>query len=187
MGVTVSGLAYYKAGVSTTATSAVAGYESNSRRVVRYTLQVDGQGADELYLFHEFSPATDGAPFPTLCVNISTDPDEYKNANGDTNGYLAEMSIRSDINAYDVTITGLVLAPGQTYYLWVYPKIDKWAWVNYHRNDSFWEVTGSGSAGLIYIDNGTKLEAYQVYIDNGTGWDLYIPYIDNGSGWDMCS
>lgn len=39
--------------------------------------------------------------------------------------------------------------------------------------------------GLIYIDNGSKLEAYQVFIDNGTSWDQYIPHIDNGSSWDQ--
>lgn len=41
--------------------------------------------------------------------------------------------------------------------------------------------------GLIYIDNGSKIEAYQVYIDNGSGWDLYAPHIDNGTGWNLCS
>lgn len=41
--------------------------------------------------------------------------------------------------------------------------------------------------GLVYIDSGTKLEAYQVFIDNGLKWEQYIPYIDNGSGWDMCN
>lgn len=35
--------------------------------------------------------------------------------------------------------------------------------------------------GLVYIDNGTSLEAYQVFIDNGSGWDQYAPHIDNGS------
>lgn len=41
--------------------------------------------------------------------------------------------------------------------------------------------------GLIYIDNGSSMDAYQVYIDNGTSWDLYAPHIDNGSSWDLCS
>lgn len=45
-------------------------------------------------------------------------------------------------------------------------------------------VTYDSDDGVIYIDNGTTFEAYQIYIDNGTGWDLYIPYIDNGSSWD---
>lgn len=41
--------------------------------------------------------------------------------------------------------------------------------------------------GLIYIDNGSSMDAYQVYIDNGTSWELYAPHIDNGSSWDLCS
>lgn len=40
--------------------------------------------------------------------------------------------------------------------------------------------------GLIYIDNGTNFDTYEVYIHNGTSWDRYIPYIDNGSDWDIC-
>ncbi len=42
------------------------------------------------------------------------------------------------------------------------------------------------SQGVIYIDNGTSFDAYQIWIDNGSGWDLYEAYIDNGSGWDKC-
>ena len=48
------------------------------------------------------------------------------------------------------------------------------------------EVTGYAK-GLVYIDTGSGLEAYQCYIDNGSGWDLHLPYLDNGSGWDLCS
>lgn len=43
------------------------------------------------------------------------------------------------------------------------------------------------SRGLIYFDNGSKFEAYQVYVDNGSGWDHCIPYLDNGTTWDMCN
>ena len=44
-----------------------------------------------------------------------------------------------------------------------------------------------GAKGLIYIDNGSAIEAYQVYIDNGSSWDLYAPYVDSGSTWNLCS
>lgn len=47
-------------------------------------------------------------------------------------------------------------------------------------------VATAKALGLVYIDNGTTLEAYMIYIDNGSSWDQYVPYIDNGSGWDMC-
>lgn len=46
-------------------------------------------------------------------------------------------------------------------------------------------LTPTAGQGLVYIDNGSGWDAYQVYIDNGSSWDRYIPYIDNGSGWDM--
>lgn len=46
-------------------------------------------------------------------------------------------------------------------------------------------LTAITPQGLVYIDNGSSWDAYQVYIDNGSSWDRYIPYIDNGSSWDM--
>ena len=41
--------------------------------------------------------------------------------------------------------------------------------------------------GLVYIDNGSGFEQYQVYIDNGTSWEQYAPYIDSGSAWGLYS
>ena len=41
------------------------------------------------------------------------------------------------------------------------------------------------AGSVVYIDNGTTLDAYQVYIDNGTSWDLCSVYIDNGTSWDQ--
>ena len=46
-------------------------------------------------------------------------------------------------------------------------------------------LTPTTGQGLVYIDNGSGWDAYQVYIDNGSSWDRYIPYIDNGSSWDQ--
>ena len=49
------------------------------------------------------------------------------------------------------------------------------------------KLVGTQPQGVIYIDNGTSFEAYQVYIDNGYSWNLYEPYIDNGSSWVLYS
>lgn len=46
-------------------------------------------------------------------------------------------------------------------------------------------LTPTSGQGLVYIDNGSGWDAYQVYIDNGSSWDRYIPYIDNGSSWEQ--
>lgn len=48
-------------------------------------------------------------------------------------------------------------------------------------------VTITALMGLVYIDNGTTVEAYLVFIDNGTNWEQYVPCIDNGSSWDICN
>jgi len=39
---------------------------------------------------------------------------------------------------------------------------------------------------VVYIDNGSSFDTYEVYIDNGSSWDRYEAYIDNGSSWDKC-
>ena len=69
--------------------------------------------------------------------------------------------------------------------------------VSYRFNATYsgtyiYKITGSDTVtltaiprGIVYIDNGSSLEQYQVYIDNGSSWDLYIPYIDTGSAWEQ--
>lgn len=42
-------------------------------------------------------------------------------------------------------------------------------------------------AGVIYIDDGSGWNAYQLYVDNGKSWDQVIPYVDNGKSWDICA
>lgn len=84
--------------------------------------------------------------------------------------------------SFNIDITSL--RGGETYYLILTgdenngaalePACDHWIKLSYM------------DGGLVYIDNGSTLEAYSVYIDNGSSWDLYIPYIDNGSSWDIC-
>jgi len=49
---------------------------------------------------------------------------------------------------------------------------------------SFTLVAQWKALGLVYIDNGTQFEAYQMFIDNGNNWDQVIPYMDNGSSWE---
>ena len=47
-------------------------------------------------------------------------------------------------------------------------------------------VTTNETNAVVYIDNGTTFEPYEIYIDNGSSWDLYQAYIDNGSSWEPC-
>lgn len=41
--------------------------------------------------------------------------------------------------------------------------------------------------GLVYIDDGTGFEPYQVWVDNGSSWEQYAPFVDNGTTWEEMS
>jgi hypothetical protein len=43
------------------------------------------------------------------------------------------------------------------------------------------------SAGLVYIANGSKFEAYEVWIANGSKFERYEPYVADGSKFVLCS
>ena len=58
---------------------------------------------------------------------------------------------------------------------------------SYNRSMSGTAYTPHINRGLVYIDNGSSLQAYQCYRDNGSSWDLLLPYRDNGSSWDLLS
>lgn len=102
-----------------------------------------------------------------------------------TTGVLEINGLTSAYQTYSLEIDTTSLKSATTYYLylWGYSTATGVVLMNSALNHT---VTITCSGGIVYIDNGTKFEAYVVYIDNGSSWDQYIPYIDNGSGWDEC-
>lgn len=103
-------------------------------------------------------------------------------------GTVTFEDLTSNVEKRTFTIETAKLEPNTTYYLFM--------WASGKTGVSLKEPSGafgdssvfvSYNSGLVYIDNGSELEAYQFYVDNGSDWDLHIPFIDNGSGWDMCS
>ncbi len=212
---TLSNPVYFNGGADA-GDSRLVGVVSGKNRVVRYTLTlaaneyatdisiaIDGgsyiswgdynsEGWKDEYINDELS----------LYFYIGTDSTEFVNAGADkVSSATGKVTLvkrgGSGVNeniSWTATLEGsAMLLPGVTYYLWIYPgwvNGSVWGYFRWYDNgtDRFtYDIALSGSPGLVYIDNGSKFEAYQCYIDNGSGWDLYIPYIDNGSGWDMYS
>ena len=109
-------------------------------------------------------------------------------ANQLVTGTAKISGLKTTVDYYDISVNTSKLSSGKTYYLFLWASTSK-------SNPTFLVIQPTAAVnhtisitvnkGLVYIDNGTSFEAYQVYIDNGSGWDLYIPYIDNGSSWDM--
>lgn len=95
--------------------------------------------------------------------------------NNSTGAYVTDFTTTNT----SYTVTGLT--PGITY------KFNLYAVGTYSNSSTITRETTVSYFGLVWIDNGSTFEAYQVFIDNGSSWDQYIPYIDNGSGWDECN
>ena len=79
----------------------------------------------------------------------------------------------------------ILLIPGKTYYLWVFPSEAKYG--IYGCENAVATLETSGAAGLARIGNGSTYDGYMAYIGNGSSFDMYIPYVGNGSGWDLYS
>lgn len=112
--------------------------------------------------------------------------DSYQIASGDK----TLSNLTSNYQTYTFDISTASLQPNNTYYfyLWGYNQAvasGGYVKLNTIANHSI-TVTYDGSA-VIYIDNGSKFEAYEIWIDNGSKWEQYAAYIDNGSSWEKYS
>lgn len=99
-------------------------------------------------------------------------------------GTVQLSGITSSNKTYTVEIPTTELKPATTYYLylWAAGSSNNYCLIGSPAKES---VSVDYNSGLVYIDTGSGLEAYQCYIDNGSGWDLCLPHVDNGDGWDI--
>lgn len=182
MGVKVTAITYFQG--TEAATLKWAGYEKG-RRVIRYTLEATGAGATEIKLVHKYEHYydTQSYPSPTLCMSLSADGEAYINANGTENGCDAEMEKDTTAKTYTATLRDLKLYPGQTYYLWVYPKTDIYQFAILGDSEDDYTLTSSGSVSVVYIGSGL----YLAIIWDGTEWNTYVLILWDGTGWKICS
>lgn len=164
--------------------SQIVGYANSMNRVVRFTFKTDALGSSSVEWYLKDNYFADGTA-PGMRWYIGTSATSHTNAGASTTTYSGAVTVTSNSGAY--TFSGsanLVLMPNTTYYLWLFPSVTKYGYYNLTEKRQA-VVTTSGGAGVVYLDDGSALNAYQVYIDNGSSWDLYLPYVDNGSSWDM--
>lgn len=172
-------------GDSTSGAQQIVGINAGRNQDVRFTFTTDSNGASAVYWALPNNSMGSGTA-PALRWYIGIDPNSHINAGSSTTVYNGNVSVSND-GYGNLTFTGyadMVLAPNTTYYLWIFPGTTTYGfyWLTANQQAT---VTTSGSAGVVYIDNGSSWDAYQCYIDNGSSWDLYIPYIDDGSSWSV--
>lgn len=176
-----------------------AGYNSSTkqRHVTLYTCKTDKPLSQITFTIRNAGTDSTGA---NKYLGIFVTPSkisEYltSSAGGDTK-LRFDYTCTNDgtpVNGTSGAATGIVTKsiPAGTFYIYVVPYsgTSTTTTSTFYSNSSSTSkptISGAEVTGCVYIDNGSKFEAYQCYVDNGSGWDLCLPYVDNGSGWDLC-
>ena len=175
MATVTKGSSYYyqdsKGGVSQ-----VVGYESKTRRVCRTAFTVDSPCTDLTVKLYASLGNVDYRNCQ-IYIAVSESDTAYVGHTGTDGTFLGSWSASGTKTA---TITGLVMMPGVTYYLWFYHYADAYAWL-YVTNGNI-TLTASGTPYTDfdlngYLDgvsrnslsdaNGTPFGTCDVYV-NGT-------------------
>lgn len=166
----------------TSGASAIVGYADSVNRVVRYKFTTPDVGASKLSFskvdITEYNNTIgDGE---NLYFYITDDPTGHANA-GASAEYHGTVSVSNNTATGEVNIT---LLPNKDYYLFLFPGFASYGAYNWNYPAEI-TLTLEGGAGLMYIDSGAAMEAYQIFIEDGSNWYLYMPYVENGELWDL--
>lgn len=145
---------FYRNGVS--GASRIVGNDTGSkagRRVCRYSFTAPETGASSEELAFHIAGVSDGTAI-SVRFYIGTDPDSHTNA-GLESAYTGELTLSGDW----LMFTGqaeVLLLPGQTYYLWVFPGSDTFGYYAWGRTNYVSTITTSGAATTgVFGENGT--------------------------------
>lgn len=184
--INLTNVLFYKGGTSGVSEVVGNDWESNAvvSRVARYTFTAPDEGAQGVSLTLHSSGIGGGSHIP-IRFYIGTDPDSHTNAGPDSE-YTGELTIGDDW----LTFTGeaeIMLLPGVTYYLWLFPGNDTFGWYSWQRQGYTSAMESTGAAGIVYVHDGTAWQMCLVYYFDGTDWWLCLAYVHNGTDWYLCS
>lgn len=166
---------YYMNGVG--GVSSVIGNDWDKRtassvpRIARYIIEAPSTGASKLAITMYTGGKGDGSHIP-LRFFIGTDPESHINANPSSES-TGELTLGSDW----LTLTAeadVLLLPGKTYYLWIFPGSDTYGWYWATRRGYASALTTSGAAmsdvsavdGILGKDHTISLTRYSDKFDN---------------------
>lgn len=149
---------FYKGAIS--GFSRVVGYEDNSRRVVRYTFLAPETGASGQTLLFRTLGLESGAKIP-LRYYIGSDPESHVNA-GTEYEYTGELTLGEDQRTFTAECRVLML-PGRTYYLWVFPGEDTYGYYGWDSLDGPSEMEFTGAGFILPVVKGGAIEHRAVF------------------------
>ena len=165
--------------------SAIVGNDWNSEysrvknRTVRYTFTAPPEGARGVLLTFRTSGKHDGKHIP-IRFFIGEDPDSHAAADG-TYEYTGELTLGEDY----LTFTGaadMLLIPGKTYYLWVFPGSKDYGHYTWERAGyvSTMEFTGAGCACCV-MHNGEPWIGVLNVVHDRSFWVCAGYAVENGA------
>lgn len=158
---------FYKDGTS--GVSAVVGYETGERRVVRYTFTAPNVGAQKVSLTLHTAGLQSGSHNP-LRFHIGTEPDSHANAGNDYE-MTGELILQTDGVAFKGS-ADILLLPGATYYLWVFPAQDSFGWYSWQDYDDVSIMETEGIVFLLPVVAGGVWHRILLYVVIGGKWYL---------------
>ena len=132
-----------------------------AQRVARYTLPIPAQGAQEIKCTFHTTGKSDGEHIP-IRYYIGTDPESHKAANG-SYVYTGELILADDWLTFTCDAKMLLL-PGKTYYLWLFPGSDTYGHYYWHREGYTNTMETIGAAGLGKVKCGGKIRKGRLWV-----------------------
>lgn len=160
--------------------SVVVGFESGHRRVARYTFTAPSSGASGVAVTFHTAGRGSGSHIP-IRYYIGADPDSHANA-GPEYEYTGALTLQSDY----VTFTGaakVILVPGKTYYLWVFPGQDVFGWYSWQDYNDVSTLTTTGAAFLLPVAIGGVWKRIMLHVVIGGKWFLLAPCAAKDGKW----
>lgn len=173
---------FYKNGDSDNGeVSGVVGYEDSSRRVARYTFTAPDTGAQRVKLTFQTSGRGAGSHIP-IRYYIGTDPESHVNAGAESE-YTGELTLDTVDYVVFSGSADILLLPGVTYYLWVFPGKDIFGWYWWSRSGYTSTAETEGAAFVVPVIHGGKWWNTLVHCIHNRKWWLGALCVVKGGRW----
>lgn len=149
-------------------------------RVARYTFQAPEMGANRVRLTFHIAGVSGGSRIPVRFF-IGTDPDSHANAGADS-PYTGELTLASDW----LSMTGaadVLLLPGRTYYLWVFPGNDTYGCYTWNRAGYTSVMEAEGAAFVVPVIRGGVWRHMMLHVVKNGKFFLIAPCVVKSGKW----
>lgn len=175
---------YYEDGKS--GVSAVVGVSNDKNRVARYQFTAPDIGANHVAFELNYAYLGAGSSKAAYRFFIGDSDTSHANAGSDAEYHGTVTFSGSNSKSVMSGEASIILLPGKTYYLWVFPGSTTYSWWGLDTAKTR-SLTASGGAGLVSIDTGSEMLQALIYIDDGNELKQAMPHSDDGAAFKLCT